>query len=202
MTVTRLLAIGLLALALAGCGSDSKDEAASDKSAAPPPASTTATTADCQPLAGAKLTAQKSPESMNPQPMYLTDVFSIEPETCSVRVVFEFEKQPPGPGFDVSYQPASTAKIEDGSGNPIEVAGEAFLVVKLTAMTAKIDGDQVTKTYTGPRRVTGPAPIEEVVKTGDFEGVVTWVIGLDRKRPFTTASSDSVLVVEIDHVLP
>jgi hypothetical protein len=50
--------------------------------------------------------------------------------------------------------------------------------------------------------VTGTAPIEEVVKTGDFEGVVTWVIGLDRKRPFTTASSDSALVVEIDHVLP
>jgi hypothetical protein len=37
-----------------------------------------------------------------------------------------------------------------------------------------------------------------VVKTGDFEGVVTWVIGLDSRRSFTTKASDSTLVVEID----
>ena len=66
-------------------------------------------------------------------------------------------------------------------------------------MTAKIDGEQVTKTYTGPRRLPGTDPITEVVKTGDFEGVVTWVIGLDSKRSFTTNASDSALVVEIDH---
>jgi hypothetical protein len=65
-------------------------------------------------------------------------------------------------------------------------------------MTAKIDGDQLTKTYTGPRRLSGTEPITEVVKTGDFEGVITWVIGLDQKRPFTTEASDSQLVVEIE----
>ena len=37
-----------------------------------------------------------------------------------------------------------------------------------------------------------------MVKTGDFESVVTWVIGLDEKRPFTTDASESQLVVEID----
>ena len=79
------------------------------------------------------------------------------------------------------------------------MAGDAFLVVKLMpAMTAKINGDQVTKTYTGPRRVPGSGSVQEVVKTGDFEGVVTWVIGLDQERPFTTEVSDSQLVVEID----
>ena len=60
----------------------------------------------------------------------------------------------------------------------------AFLVVKLMpAMTAKIDGDQVTKTYTGPSRVKSDVPsfIQEIVKTGDFESTVTWVIGLDRE---------------------
>jgi hypothetical protein len=56
-------------------------------------------------------------------------------------------------------------------------------------MTAKIDGEQVNKTYTGPRRLPGTDPITEVVKTGDFEGVVTWVIGLDSKRSFTTNAS-------------
>jgi hypothetical protein len=37
-----------------------------------------------------------------------------------------------------------------------------------------------------------------VVKTGDFESVVTWVIGLESERPFTTDASDSQLVVKID----
>ena len=130
--------------------------------------------------------------------MYLTNVTPGADE-CTTKVVFEFEEQASGPGFEVSYQPADTAKIEDGSGNLIEVAGEQFLVVKLNpAMTAKIDGEDVVKTYTGPRRLSGSGPVQEVVKTGDFEGVVTWVIGLDRKRPFTTETSDSHLVVEID----
>jgi hypothetical protein len=30
-----------------------------------------------------------------------------------------------------------------------------------------------------------------VVKTGDFESVLTWTIGLDEKRPFKVVTSDS-----------
>jgi len=131
--------------------------------------------------------------------MYLTSI-SLGSDKCSAKVLLGFEQQAPGPGYEVSYQPADTAKVEDGSGNPVEIDGQAFLVVKLTpAMTAKIDGDQVTKTYTGPNRLPGTGPIAEVVKTGDFEGVVTWVIGLDRKHLFTTDASDSELVVKIDY---
>jgi hypothetical protein len=133
--------------------------------------------------------------------MYLTRVGEdTEYNGCSATVWFDFERQAPGPGFEVSYQPASTARIEDGSGNPVDIDGTAFLVVKLTpAMTAKIDGDQVTKTYTGPRRVQSDAPsfVKEIVKTGDFENTVTWVIGLDEKRPFKTNASRSGLTVDI-----
>jgi hypothetical protein len=114
-------------------------------------------------------------------------------------VSFELEPHSQVLGYDVSYQPADRAKVEDGSGNPVEIAGNAFLVVKLTpAMTAKIDGDEVTKTYTGPNRLSGTDPITEVVKTGDFEGVVTWVVGLDRKLPFSTEVRVDTLDVVID----
>ena len=67
-------------------------------------------------------------------------------------------------------------------------------------MTAKIDGDQVTKTYTGPKRITArrATSVEESSRPGDFESVVTWVIGLDEKRPFTTNASESQLVIQID----
>ena len=49
-----------------------------------------------------------------------------------------------------------------------------------------------------PRRLPGSGSVQEVVKSGDFEGVVTWVIGLDQERPFATKASDSQLVVDID----
>ena len=131
--------------------------------------------------------------------MYMTDL-KLEASKCSDRVVFTFEQAKPGPGFEVSYQPADRAKVEDGSGNAVKINGSAFLVVRLTpAMTAHIIGDKVEPTYTGPRRITpqGSRHVQEVVKTGDFEGVVTWVIGLDGKRPFTTNASESQLVVEL-----
>jgi hypothetical protein len=202
--MTRLAVIVVLAFAVAGCGSGSSDnEAASPTTTSTSPTTTATsppsmqTVPDCMPSPSASTSPQKS-SNENRETMYLTTV-TPGADKCTAKVVFEFEEQAPGPGFEVSYQPADTAKIEDGSGNQIDIDGDAFLVVKLNpAMTAKIDGEQVTKTYTGPRRLPGTDPITEVVKTGDFEGVVTWVIGLDSKRSFTTNASDSALVVEID----
>jgi len=198
--MTRLAAIVLVAFALAGCGSDSS----SDSGAAPPTTTSTSppsmqTVPDCMSPPDASTATKKSSSNENRETMYLTNI-SLGSDKCSAKVLFGFEQQAPGPGYEVSYQPADTAKVEDASGNPVEIDGEAFLVVKLTpAMTAKIDGEQVTKTYTGPNRLPGTGPIAEVVKTGDFEGVVTWVIGLDREHLFTTDSSDSQLVVKIDY---
>jgi hypothetical protein len=195
VSVTRLAAVVLVTLALAGCGGMSDEESASST---PATTEVTETMGGCQPLADAGRTPRTSPAAEKGEMMYLTDV-SLDSGKCSAKVAFEFEA--PGAGFEVSYQPEDAAKIEDGSGNKIAVAGGAYLVVKLTpAMTAKIDGDQVTKTYTGPRRleVDDDPIVRDVVKTGDFEGVVTWVIGLDQQRRFTTDTSDSQLVVEID----
>lgn len=195
----RLAAIVLVAFALAGCGSDRS----TDNGAAPTTTSTSPpsmqTVPDCMAPPDASTSTKKSSANENRETMYLTSI-SDGSDKCSAKVLFGFEERAPGPGYEVSYRPAATAKVEDGSGNPVEIDGQAFLVVKLTpAMTAKIDGDQVMKTYTGPNRLPGTGPIAEVVKTGDFEGVVTWVIGLDREHLFTTDSSDSQLVVRIDY---
>jgi hypothetical protein len=200
VNVTRLAALVLVTLALAGCGGKSDEESASTT-----PAATnemTQTTEGCQPLSGAAVTPQKSSANGSRETMYLTGV-SVDTDVagCEAVVRFEFEKQAPGPGYEASYQPASTAKIQDGSGNTIEIDGNAFLVVKLTpAMTAKIEGDEVTKTYKGPNRVASDAPsfVKEIVKTGDFENTVTWVIGLDRERPFKTTAGDAGLMIDID----
>jgi hypothetical protein len=53
--------------------------------------------------------------------------------------------------------------------------------------------------YKGPRRLPGASVVKEVVRTGDFEAVLTWAIGLESKTPFkvTTTSSPSRLIVDL-----
>jgi hypothetical protein len=123
---------------------------------------------------------------------FLTGV-AIERGDCT-RVSFAFEEGVPG--YRVAYEPAETALVEDGSGRRIALPGEAFLVVRLEpAMTAHVfDDGSLRPTYDGPRRFAGdPA----VAKTGDFEGVVRWTIGLAGPRPFDVEVDGSRLTVAI-----
>lgn len=199
MTVHRLAALALLALALAGCGSSSSNSASSSpaRTTTPPPAVNT-TTPQCA-SEGNSTAPRASPALQHRETMYLTNV-AVQTGSCADHVVFDFEKGTPGPGFEVSYEPAAAAKIEDGSGKHVDIAGTNFLVVRLApAMTAKVNGDKVEPTYSGPRRITpaGARQVQEVVKTGDFENQVTWAIGLTNRRPFTTNATSSQLVVTI-----
>jgi len=56
--------------------------------------------------------------------------------------------------------------------------------------------------YKGPRRfegsAAGTAVVRELVRTGDFEAVLSWAIGLEQKVDFrvTTAASPSRLIVD------
>jgi hypothetical protein len=186
--VTRsALAVVLLVLLLAGCGGDSNSSEGSQ----------TPTTA-CEPLSGATLNKKRSPPQR--ETVFLDDV-EVEIEDCVERVTFKLKESEAGPGYDVSYQPPEVAKIQDGSGDPVAIAGADFLVVRMfPAMTAEIDGEDVNQTYTGPRNI--PAPVEArmirgVAQTGDFEAQVTWAIGLNDEHPFTATASFDELVVEI-----
>jgi hypothetical protein len=129
---------------------------------------------------------------------YLTGL-SVARAGCADRVTFTFAKSVPG--YRVEYRPAAEAQTEDASGRHIPVAGNAFLVVRLaSAQTARATADgSLTHTYTGPRRVPGRSAqhAQEAVKTGDFEGVITWAIGLDGKRPFAVSTSGRSLVVDV-----
>ncbi|HVS84387.1 MAG TPA: hypothetical protein VHD91_01995, partial [Gaiellaceae bacterium] len=91
--------------------------------------------------------------------------------------------------YRVEYEPAARAKTQDASGRRLRIAGRAFLVVRFTATTT--DG--------GPSRISGggASHVREAVRTGAFEGVVTWAIGLDAKRPFRVRTSGSQLVVSV-----
>ena len=182
------------ALLLAGCGGGN------GSGEQPGPSTRTATTPDCPPLPRASTEKKERPAPASVPTIFLTDV-QVEAAECADRVAFTFRDHAGAlPGYTVSYEPESTAKIEDASGRRIEVAGTAFLVVRMmNVMTAEIAGDKVTPTYTGPRRITpdGTHFVREVVKTGDFEAVVTWVVGLDGKRPFAATASGAQLIVDV-----
>jgi hypothetical protein len=192
MTMIRLAAAIVFVLLLVGCGSESNSSNAEQEP--------TSTAADCKPFPDASTSARLSPALEERETMFLTDVSVETTVDCADRVEFTFDEAEPGPGYNISYEPADTAKTEDGSGNPVEIDGSAFLVVRLTpAMTARIEGEDVKPTYTGPKRITpdGTRHAFEIVKTGDFEAMVTWVIGLDEQRPFSVNASSSQLIVEI-----
>jgi hypothetical protein len=183
-------------LLLAGCGGE-------DESSEGPGSDPTTTTARCEPQSGASLSKKLSPVLQDRPTMYLTDV-EVAIEDCVERVTFTFKPSEPGPGYDVSYQPADVATKQDGSGKPMTIAGEDFLVVRtFPVMTAEIDGEDVKPTYEGPRTIPVPGDvsmIQQLTQTGDFEAQVTWTIGLDGIHPFSVTASDDELVVEISNV--
>ena len=188
----RALVAVVIAFVLTGCGNSSAPGGNAN------PATSTGSTG-CEALPGAGTGTRMSPALQQRETMYLTRVDAFT-RPCSDTVMFTFRKGAPGPGYDVSYQPAASAKIEDGSGNAVQIEGSAFLVVKFQpAATAEMKGGKLEMTYTGPRRLKpqGSNHVQEIVKTGDFESVVTWVIGLDAKRPFTANASELQLTVQI-----
>ncbi|MGY2003713.1 AMIN-like domain-containing (lipo)protein [Blastococcus sp. SYSU DS1024] len=133
-------------------------------------------------------------------PAYLTDVRAAGHEDFD-RFVLEFEGEEV-PSYRVGYvEPPIT---EDGSGRQVGVAGSAFLEVRVSpASGVDLSGDEPRETYPGRDQITAPGGqvIAEAVKTGDFEAMLTWTIGLEERVPFgvTTFSDPARLVVDVLH---
>ena len=115
------------------------------------------------------------------------------------RVVFQFRSALPG--YKVEYvQPPLK---EDGSGNPVKIDGNAFVVVRMEPASGfDLNTGEGVMTYKGPRRLAGSTAgtsvVQELVRTGDFEAVLTWAVGLSDKVDFRvrTATSPSRLIVD------
>jgi hypothetical protein len=169
-------------LIVAGCGSNTTAK----------PHGTTGGKQSCPPFSGG--TADQSSPAKPAQTMLMT-ALAINSTPCKDRIVFDFRPAAgQKPGFRVEYRPARVAQTEDGSGKHIAIAGKVFLVVRFEpAATADLSGSTLKLTYNGPRKITTPGMhfARQVAKTGDFEAVLTWAIGLSEKRPFKLTSSGS-----------
>jgi hypothetical protein len=108
------------------------------------------------------------------------------------RVVFEFRGAVPEHRIDYVDQ-----LVQDGSGDPVTVAGAADLEVVFEGANAHdLEGGTPT---VSPRRFSPGLPaVKELAQVGDFEAVVSYGIGVDRERPITvsTLSGPSRLVVD------
>jgi hypothetical protein len=195
-------------LSLASCGGDHKDTTPNatvdvNASTTVPPSSSTSVT-DVFPTR--PLPCQSVPVPTTPVtspapsgPVLLTNV-QRKGDSCVDHVVFAFtSKTSDPPGYSITYGTPPFAA--DASGKSVTVMGSAFIVVKVSPGYG-YDFENGRPTYTGKKRITpaGANHVKEIVETGDFEGVLTWVIGLDSKRAFTvqaTGSPQTQLVVTV-----
>ena len=186
---------------LTGCGGDEPKTttAATGSAATTPaePASTTASSAACT-FSGATDPVKGGGDAPT---RLLTDV-RVGAHGCYDRVTFELKPQQGEADGPVAWKAAYEAGpiTEDGSGHPVKMKGVAFLVVTMSATGADLSQEAAPATYTGPASIEAAdaARIQQVRRTGDFEGVLTWVIGLDRKRPFHVSTADAPARVIID----
>ena len=117
------------------------------------------------------------------------------------RVVFQFRNGLPG--YRVEY--VDPPLREDGSGNVVDLEGNAFLVVRMEPASGfDLTVPEGKLIYTGPRRIAGETTtvVRELVRTGDFEAVLTWAIGLEERVPFRVLTLDDPARLVVDFAAP
>jgi len=159
---------------------------------------TTAPQTQTDPLAGAGTSVVVAPSTA--KAAALLERVAVGHHDGYDRVVFQFRGDGL-PGYRVEYVAPPLA--EDGSGDPVDVAGNAFVVVRMEPASGfDLNSGEGKLVYKGPKRIdaasAGATAVRELVRTGDFEAVLSWAIGLEAKVPFrvTTAASPSRLIVD------
>jgi hypothetical protein len=105
------------------------------------------------------------------------------------RVVFRFSSHVPG--YNVNYVPEVTA---DPSDEPISLEGNAFMIV---AMHSVASGQVGAPPAPQDRQTPRFPELREIAGAGDFEGVVSFGLGLTAEsgfRVFTQTNPDRLVV--------
>jgi peptidoglycan hydrolase-like protein with peptidoglycan-binding domain len=111
------------------------------------------------------------------------------------RVVFEFTGSRSGlPGHRVRYVPQV---VEDGTGDPVPLAGRAF--IEAVMQPAAAHDDDGNPTFPGPLpRIVNTAALRDIAVAGDFEAVITWGIGVAARTPMQVRRLDGPARIAID----
>ncbi len=214
-------ALLLVAPLVAGCGSDGGSDASeatvttaatgsgpAENAETSVPAEETTTLADTSPTSGSATTsvvpeladaseAQRSAAAEGDGTSLLSDV-RLGVHDGYERITFEFTGAS-RPGYRIEWVDGPITA--DGSGEPVEVAGDAYLEVVMQPASG-FDMETGVPTYTEDDRiptVKGNVVLADLVRTGDFEAVLTWVAGAKRRVPFavTTLTGPTRLVIDL-----
>jgi hypothetical protein len=179
--IRRTALVALLLIVAAGCSGGSDYGGT--------PSTTTTTSGGTDPLAGAS-TNPVTTRVAGQETALLEDVDLARHEGYE-RVVFRFKNAVPG--YRVAYvEPPLT---EDGSGAPVKVDGTAFVSVCMEPASGfDLNTGEGVLVYKGPRRISGEdagtSVVRELVRTGDFEAVLTWAVGLSDQVDFRVQTLD------------
>jgi hypothetical protein len=115
----------------------------------------------------------------------LLERVAVEEHDGFSRVVLGFRNHVPG--YRVEY--VEPPLYEDGSGDVVEVDGDAVAVVRMASASGfDLGTGEGELVYEGPRRLEGAGVVRELARTGDFEGVLTWAVGLGSRVPFRASA--------------
>jgi hypothetical protein len=185
-----VLMVAVATALLAGCGDG-------DSQPGLPVASSTATPAAVAQAPVPGDTAPKQGKPSGDAALTVTDV-RLGRQPGFDRVVYDLGGVGT-PGWLVRY---TDRAVQDGSGNPVDVAGRSILEVRILGSAYPFDSG-VTP-YEGPDPAVNPEVpgIAGVYRTTVFEGVTQSFIGVQSDRPpftVTALSNPTRLVVDIAH---
>lgn len=186
-TILMAVAAGLV---LAGCGEETDPGESGD----PDPGAEDGV----EPLSGEASTDRASADAEG-RGLTVTDVRMSGHGTFD-RIVFELDGTEPA-GYEVGYTSDGVARAQ-GSGEPIEVAGDETLAIALQGIALPPDADEETDPWDGDR-VEGPdgGAVLEVVEDTVFEGVHTFFGGTEERHPFVVDRLEDPqrIVIDVHH---
>jgi hypothetical protein len=198
----RILGLGVVGICIFGLGPGCTNDG-QQQADAPRPAVTTNAEPQSPPVAtdspsGGLFSGTTAPvEQRRPtlDPVVLRDVRAAAQDTFD-RVVFEFQT-PSVSGYAVAY--AEDPARECGSGDAVNVEGAVQLIVRLSPAQAHTEEGTITAKE-HERHLMLPV-LRELEMSCDFEGEVSWVLGLSARRPYrvTELAAPPRLVVDIQH---
>jgi hypothetical protein len=182
-----LLTAAAVAVLASGCGESKTSEATTP--AAPSTATTAVDTGGIDPLDGAGTTTVSAPA--RGEGTALLERVALARHEGYDRVVFQFRNRLPG--YRVGY--VEPPLREDGSGNRVELAGDAFVVVRMEPASGfDLSVPEGKLVYEGPRRLkgadAGTSTVQELARVGDFEAVLGWAVGLGDPVDFRVSTLD------------
>jgi len=188
--VALLLSLLTVPALLAGCGDDAPERRSTAQEASAETAAETAATASAEEDATEEdgttdappFPANTDADTADPSPGAAVTVSDIRVgrQDGFDRVVFEVGGTGT-PGWDVRYVDAASSQ---GSGEDVDVAGDAVLQVTLSGVGYPYDTGVEEYAASGPLSAAGTESVTEVVYDATFEGTSVAFVGATGQAPF------------------